>query len=85
MPTQALFLMNSPVVKQHAKELSQRIEKDAPETKARLDRLWLCTVNRPITPEEKLDAQEFLTKAGDDGWIELCHALLASNEFLMRL
>jgi hypothetical protein len=85
VPTQALFLMNSPVVKQHAKELAERIEKQAAETNARLDRLWLCTLNRLITPEEKLDAQEFLTKAGNDGWTELCHALLASNEFLMRL
>ena len=85
VPTQALFLMNSPVVKQHAKDLAQRIEKDAAKTDARLDRLWLLVFNRPITAEEKHDAQRFLTDAGDDGWIELCHALLASNEFLMRL
>ena len=85
VPTQALFLMNSPVVKDHAKNLAQRLENEATETAPRLDRLWLFTLNRPISEEEKRDARKFLTEAGSDGWAELCHALIASNEFLMRL
>lgn len=85
VPTQALFLMNSPVVKKHAVALAQRMEKEQTETAPRLDLLWLCTLNRPITAEEKQDAAAFLSEAGDNGWNELCHALLASNEFLMRL
>jgi len=85
VPTQALFLMNSSVVKEHAAKLAHRVEQEATESAQRLDRLWLRTLNRLITAEERHDANTFLESSGDDGWTELCHALLASNEFLMRL
>jgi hypothetical protein len=52
-------------------------------------------LNRAITPGETADANAFLDKmeAQDRAqpsnpqlaWVELCHALLASNEFLFRL
>jgi hypothetical protein len=84
VPTQALFLMNSPVVKKHAKDLAQRVMNEAADNAARLDLLWLCTLNRPITTEEKREAEGFLAKDGINDWIELCHAVLVSNEFLMR-
>ena len=85
MPTQALFLMNSPVVKKHAQDLTHWLEKNVTKNAARLDLLWLSTLNRPITAEEKHDAEAFLAKDANNGWIELCHAVLASNEFLMRM
>ena len=85
VPTQALFLMNSPVVKNHAKALAKRVTEQEKEKTKRLEFLWLCTLNRLITPEETKDAQAFLESAGETAWIELCHALIASNDFLMRL
>jgi len=85
VPTQALFLMNSPVVKEHAVALATRIGKESDESK-RLELLWLTLLNRPITRMERREAVEFLREAGKQhGWAELCHALLASNEFLIRM
>lgn len=85
VPTQALFLMNSPVVKGHAAALAARMKNEAAEDSQRLEVLWLTLLNRPITEPEQIEAIEFLTAAGESAWTELCHALLASNEFLMRI
>ena len=86
VPTQALFLMNSPVVKEHAANLAKRIEKEAATAdRDRLNLLWMLALSRPISIEEIQDAEGFLAEAEGGGWTELCHAILASNEFLMRL
>ena len=54
-------------------------------------------LNRPITAAERADAAAFLAEIRKldpevdpasrelRAWAELCHALLASNEFLVRL
>ena len=85
VPTQALFLMNSPVVKRHAAAVAERTQVGQADDRRRLESLWLTLFNRPITDSEQDAAAEFLTATGEHGWTELCHALLASNEFLMRL
>jgi len=85
VPTQALFLINSSVVKSYAKVLAERITKDAGQDTTGLELLWLCTLNRPISAQEKQEAGDFLAKAEENGWVELCHAIVASNEFLIRL
>lgn len=85
VPTQALFLMNSPVLKTHASHLAERLQKESAESTEQLELLWLVTLNRPMTTDEKNDAEAFLAATGEAGWVELCHAMLASNEFLIRL
>ena len=85
VPTQALFLMNSDIVKNHANSLATRIQREASENAQRAELLWLSLFGRPITESERHETAAFLADAGDNGWPELCHALLASNEFLMRL
>ena len=85
VPTQALFLMNSPVVKEHAVALAERMNKETTDDAQRLELLWLTLLNRPITAAEQRETTAFLSAAGENAWSELCHALLASNEFLMRL
>ena len=85
VPTQALFLMNSPVVKEQAAVLATRIQEEAGDDTRRLEVLWLTLLNRPITPPEQIETAAFLTAESDTRWIELCRALLASNEFLMRM
>ena len=85
VPTQALFLMNSPLVKKHAAALAARVRKMEKDETKQLNHLWLTVLNRPITADEQRDAQQFLKTAGKNGWTDLCHAMLASNEFLMRL
>jgi hypothetical protein len=96
VPTQALFLMNAKVVKQRSQELAQHIlSRSGNDT--RLEALWLRVLNRPITDVERADAIAFIDdlrglEPGADAaatdlrvWSELCHALLASNEFLVRM
>jgi hypothetical protein len=93
--TQALFLMNSPFVKQQAGKLAERLAKDEPtDERARINRLYLLTVNRPAAAAESETAEAFLdqcakdlTKAKNsrqDAWVQLCHAILGSNQFLFR-
>jgi len=112
VPTQALFLMNSKLMKDRSRDLATRVTANSPDIASRLEFLWLRTFGRPITAEEKTDAVGFLgdlrneiiasqtpeakattpeaiasknTEAELAAWIELCHSLLASNEFLIRL
>jgi hypothetical protein len=97
VPTQALFLLNAPFLKRRAAELAHET---APfvDPKSRLATLWIRVLNRPITAAESEDCLAFLDKirqlkpgphpedaARDLGWPDLCHALLSSNEFLIRL
>jgi hypothetical protein len=63
----------------------------------RLEQLWLRAFSRPITDTERSAVTTFLRepdhapteateKVGESlKWQELCHSLLASNEFLFRL
>jgi hypothetical protein len=82
--TQALFLMNGPAIKQHADRLARALERDSDDAAIRLESLWLRVFNRPITAAERGDAEVFVSAAESRVWEELCHALLMSNEFLMR-
>jgi hypothetical protein len=97
VPTQAMFLMNSPMFNERASDLAAIVLKEPGAENHRLEQLWLRTLNRPIVDAERDDARRFLDQVRSDfpksnrddteklAWTELCHALLASNEFLMRL
>lgn len=97
VPTQALFLMNSKFMKDRARDLATRVLASSEEEFSRLATLWLRVLGRPLEAEEKSDALAFLMEIraelkaanGSDSelrtWTELCHSLLASNEFLTRL
>ena len=96
--TQALFLMNAPFVKHQASKLAERLaSEEADDEPARATRLYLLTVNRPPEPDEIDTALAFIdqcaqdlspkpgdTKARSGAWAQLCHAMLASNNFLFR-
>lgn len=86
VPTQALFLLNSDLVRARAAEIAKRLADAEPNSGARLEALWLRVLGRSITSAEREDAVKFLdSMPGDKAWIELSHALLSSNEFLIRL
>jgi hypothetical protein len=94
VPTQALFLLNNELLRNRAGGLARHLTQAIASRAARMDDLWLRVLNRPITSVERDDATAFLdklqllVKAGPDAeyqlWLELCHTLLASNEFLYR-
>ncbi|MCB1276853.1 PSD1 and planctomycete cytochrome C domain-containing protein [Prosthecobacter sp.] len=86
VPTQALFLINSDLVRARATDIAKLVTQAEPNPGARLESLWLRILSRPITSAERDDATHFLDSLPTDkAWIELSHALLASNEFLLRL
>ncbi len=94
VPTQALFLLNSPLLKQQARKLADALlARSAKSDRDLMTALWLRALNRPISEVEAVDAAAFLTANRADGdedaantnaWNRLCHAVLISNEFLFR-
>ena len=86
VPTQALFLLNSDLIRARANNLAQVIIREGQDTATRLEILWRRVLSRPITPDERAEAVTFLDSLpADAAWTELSHALLSSNEFLIRL
>ncbi len=97
VPTQSLFVMNNDLFRKRAKTLADRVIAESTSPEARMNQLWLRVFGRPITSTEKRDTLEFLaqldaTLETKDAsareslrWQELCHSLLASNEFMFRL
>ena len=96
VPTQSLFLMNSKMIKDSAVGLAQRVLEKRRECGERLEYLWLRAYGRPIEELERTEATAWMTDMQEaiprseepDGelrcWTDFCHAILASNEFLMR-
>ena len=98
VPTQALFLMNGPLLKNRAREVAGRVLREAVSDADRLPHLWRLVLGREASEEELAGARQFLEHLRPElagggelappelelrSWSELCHALLASNEFLM--
>jgi hypothetical protein len=88
--------MNAPFVKEQARRTAERLLAEAGDDPARLARLYFLALNRPPSAEETRLALLFLGEcegtpglppAGDrrlQAWTQLCHAVLASNEFLFK-
>lgn len=98
--SQALFLLNGPLLKDAAQKLAANVLADARLTNddERIAALYVLILSRPATTEETALARAFLAgvveflaaadpSAADKSapWQRLIHALLASNEFLFRL
>jgi hypothetical protein len=88
VPQQALFAMNSPFVIVQAKAIVTRPEIAAlTDPTARISGLYHVTLLRDPTPDELLDAVEFVTGTKDDAsqltvWEQLAQVLLSSNELM---
>ena len=97
VPTQALFVMNNELFRKRAKALAEHLITEFPQSDVRLEQLWLRVFSRPIPDTERSAVTTFLreldhapTEANEKvselvAWQELCHSLLASNEFIFRL
>ena len=98
VPPQALFLMNGPLLKGESAKLATRLLASHVTDEARLAKVYLLVLNRPITADESHEALTFIStfdkpvaasdelpKRQHEAWTALCHALFASNEFLFRL
>ena len=90
VPTQALYLMNNPLVMDNADALVQRLESEASATPTdRIRRLYqLCYCRLPSEEEQNQDLA-FLkeqTAVSDEyrAWSQLAQSMLISGEFLYR-
>ncbi len=85
LPTQALWLMNSPFVLQQAQHLAQRIL-NLPEAtlEQRVRRAYRIVLAREPQPQELQACLEFLNQQGPDSldaWAQLCQSLFCTLEF----
>ncbi|MDP7051428.1 MAG: DUF1553 domain-containing protein [Verrucomicrobiota bacterium] len=84
VPTQALYLMNSPFVREQAKVATQRLlkEKMADET-ARIEHAYRLALGRNVTSNEREIILTFLKEENDSNkaWIQIFQGLYASLDF----
>jgi len=87
VPSQALFMMNSPFVVGEAKSFAARLLEPKDQTEAqRIDAAYRLALGRPARDIDQKRAQAFLaetTKASNatQAWTSFCQAILASAEF----
>jgi hypothetical protein len=94
VPTQTLYLLNSPFVKEQADRVAARLLKDDKlDDAGRVSELMLIALNRPATERDIKQAKQFVADAVKnasaesaikDAWARYCHAILVSSEFLYR-
>jgi hypothetical protein len=83
VPTQALFLMNSPFVLERSRALARTLLGRADlDKRGRLELLYRKLFSRRPTEPQVRRALEFLGGGGEDAWSDLAQALFSSNEFL---
>ena len=82
--TQALYLMNSPFVREQSRHASKRLlSEDRTTDKARIESAYLRTIGRQPTEKEKQLILQFLKGRTDPekAWAQVFHSLFASFEF----
>lgn len=90
VPTQALYLMNSPfLIKQSKAAARALLAQNAASDEERVREFVLRALGRPAASEDIAHAVSFLRDTGaglgrEEAWARYCHAVFASNEFLFR-
>jgi len=88
--TQALFVMNSPLVIREAKNLADSVLKQERRDKRRLEEIYLRVLDRRPDANEIDQGLTYLTSLRmkwkqideEQAWTSLTHVLMASNEFI---
>jgi hypothetical protein len=85
-PTQSLYLINGPWMMQRAKAFARRVNSDSSLTlEQRVATAYALAYGRPPSADETADGVSFLQTnqaRSDDAFVDLCHVLLNSSEFL---
>jgi len=87
VPTQSLYLLNSPYVMKMAELAAQKLLTDCPDgDSARVSLAYQRIFNRAPSSDEIRAALDFIQSKPDSktGWTAFCQALWASHEFLSR-
>ncbi len=85
---QALFLMNHPFVIDQAKALGTRLQKEAAEDSARIERAYALLYGRSPTAEEAQIGRDLLAEmtkvegSAERAWTAYAQVLLCSNELI---
>ena len=93
--SQALLMLNSDLVMQSASRFAERLLGEAADDEQRLSQLYMLAFGREPTAKERRADQAFLTQVRDtqssstdratsdrQAWANLCHVVLAANEFI---
>jgi Protein of unknown function (DUF1553) len=88
--TQALFVMNSPLVDREAKSLADRVRAQTKKDTTRIEEAYVAVLDRRPDPSETDTGltyiqnlrRKFTTIDEEKAWQSFCHALMASNEFM---
>ena len=84
VPTQALFLMNSPLIVEHARHTARRVTDLGKDTPARIDSAYQLILARTPSDGERADAMGFLNGfpgKEDEALSAFCQTIFASAEF----
>jgi hypothetical protein len=91
VPTQALYLMNSPFVVEHSRKTAERVMKLAEDNAGRVAAAYRLMHARPATDDEVADGSAFIRgyPASPEGsapdplaaWTAFCQTIFASAEF----
>ena len=91
VPTQALYMMNNPLVVEHSKLAAKRLLQEELSDEERIQQAYRSTIGRNATPEQSDRVLAFLKSAEPesnkerlDTWSDIMHALIASAEFRYR-
>ena len=81
LPTQALFMMNSPFIREQAGHTAKRLLAE----KATIEQAYQLILSRPPTKSERLSTKSFLDGFSSDkqeeAWAQLCQTLFACLDF----
>ncbi|MBM3876153.1 MAG: DUF1553 domain-containing protein, partial [Verrucomicrobia bacterium] len=88
VPSQALFMLNSPFIHENSTALAKRVQTAASDDRARITSAYLTALSRPPTPVELARGESYLKKLSaepgcspETAWTTFCQALIASAEF----
>ena len=84
LPTQALFLMNSPMVAQQSKMAARKFLKaEVANQQQRIVWVYRTLIGREPNEDELEVTKQYLSTFDsiEDGWASFCHAMFASLEF----
>jgi hypothetical protein len=85
--TQALAMMNSPLIRQSAEKLAQRVQPKPAEMTRAIDDVYRIALGRRPSPAERKTMQTFISKQTATGrkvqaFADLCQVILCSHEFV---
>lgn len=82
-PTQALTLLNDPLIRRQAQLFAERLKREAgTNARKQVQRAYWLAVGRKPTPREQTLGIAFLQRGDGDALVDFCHTVFNLNEFV---